>query len=197
MQKDKVLQLMVLFSKKLGGSISDVKMMKLLYFTDRLSLVTTGHPISYDSYYALNRGPILSGTKALIDAGSEAGFEVCADSKWSATFTAPVMGQSPKGFPLKHFSLIEGVIDSKQTHDALCEAEIEFAEQIFADIAELDDDEIVAWSHRKDVCPEWTWPDGSRKPIQIDSIFRTIGMSEHEIAEQIKEIDYHKRLLVD
>ncbi len=184
MQKDKVLQLMKLFSEKLGGSISDVKMMKLLYFTDRLCLLNTGHPVSYDNYYSLNRGPILSQTKAIIDANT--------DVDYLAIFTNPEVCHSPKGFPLKRFSIKE----NQKEHDALSEEEIDFAEQIFAQIGQLDDDDIVSYSHRKDICPEWSWPDGSRRPIDLESIFRTIGMDDSEIANQVKEINYHKRLLV-
>lgn len=183
MQKEKVLQLIWLFAEKLGGSISDVKLMKLLYFTDRLSLITSGHPISYDDYFSLNRGPILSKTKNLIDTYS--------DPDYKYLFNPSELSKSPKGYPVKNITSKSIAVD----FDYLSEIDIQIASNVFDAIGSLDDDEIVNYSHRKDICPEWTWPDGSSIPINIANIFSSIGLTEEEIAVQVEEVNYHKKIL--
>ena len=183
MQKDKILQLMWLFAKKLGGSVSDVKLMKLLYFTDRLSLISTGHPISYDDYYSLNRGPILSKTKDLIDT--------YLDPDYMHIFHPCEPSESPNGYPVKKISLK----NLDENFDYLSEIDIKFLEDVFNEMGSLDDDEIVTYSHRKEICPEWTWPDGSSLPINIETIFSNIGLTKEETALQVAEVNYHKKIL--
>ncbi|CAH6991323.1 conserved hypothetical protein [Vibrio chagasii] len=182
MRKEKVLQLMKLFTEKLGGEVSDVKMMKLLYFTDRLSLVETGLPISYDEYFSLNRGPILSGAKNLIDSAD--------DELYSQFFSATESAHSPNGYPVKIFGLKSDAPDLQY----LSEQEIDFASKVFEELGEYNDDEIVLYSHRKDICPEWVFPDSSCIPISIETIFSTIGMTDEESKEQVQEINYYKSI---
>jgi hypothetical protein len=182
MRKEKVLQLMKLFTEKLGGEVSDIKMMKLLYFTDRLSLVETGLPISYDDYYSLNRGPILSHAKSLIDSAS--------DDLYVQFFSNTTPAHSPKGFRLNLFALKKDAPELQY----LSEQELNFASRIFDTIGGYDDDEIVLYSHRKDICPEWEFPDSSSIPIALETIFSSIGLEEEESKEQIQEINYYKSI---
>ena len=182
MRKEKVLQLMKLFTEKLDGEVSDVKMMKLLYFTDRLSLVETGLPISYDEFYSLNRGPILSNAKSLIDNSN--------DELYVQFFSEATTAHSPKGFPVKKIFLKKEAPELQ----FLSEQELEFAVRVFDEIGEYDDDEIVLYSHRTDTCPEWVFPDSSAIPISLDTIFKSIGLSSEESKEQIQEINYYKSI---
>lgn len=182
MRKEKVIQLMKFFAEKLGGQVSDVKMMKLLYFTDRLSLVETGLPISYDEYFSLNRGPILSGAKSLIDRAD--------DELYSQFFSKAEPAHSPKGFSVS----VMGLKCHTPDLEYLSEQELKFASKVFEDIGGYNDDEIVLYSHRRDICPEWKYPDSSRLPITLEAIFSSIGMTGDELKEQIREINYYKSI---
>jgi uncharacterized phage-associated protein len=58
------------FANKENGSIDKLKCIKLVWLADRLHLINYGRTITYDSYYAMNKGPVPSGTKDLIDDSS-------------------------------------------------------------------------------------------------------------------------------
>jgi hypothetical protein len=45
-----------------GGRISYVKLLKMLYLADKQMLIERGYPITYDRWYAMQYGPILSAT---------------------------------------------------------------------------------------------------------------------------------------
>ena len=65
--------------------MSYMKLIKLLYLADRKRLLERGRPITFDTYYSLPHGPILSRTKELIDDGPSPG----ADSLWLKHITEP------------------------------------------------------------------------------------------------------------
>jgi uncharacterized phage-associated protein len=43
-----------------GGSMSYIKLMKLLYLADREALIRWGRPITTDRYVSMDNGPVLS-----------------------------------------------------------------------------------------------------------------------------------------
>jgi uncharacterized phage-associated protein len=46
--------------KRRGGKMSYMKLIKLLYFADRVALSRFGRPITTDRYVSMDRGPVLS-----------------------------------------------------------------------------------------------------------------------------------------
>lgn len=48
------------FLKRGGGSMSYMKLIKLLYFADRRALLELGRPITYDQWVMMKHGPVLS-----------------------------------------------------------------------------------------------------------------------------------------
>jgi uncharacterized phage-associated protein len=45
-----------------GGSMSYLKLMKLMYISDRKALVELGRPITFDRFVSMKHGPVLSRT---------------------------------------------------------------------------------------------------------------------------------------
>lgn len=56
----------MLFIDLAGGSIAYIKLLKLLYLADREALELWERPISHDTYFLLQHGPVLSVTYDLI-----------------------------------------------------------------------------------------------------------------------------------
>jgi hypothetical protein len=52
--------------KKSGGKMNYMLLVKMLYMADRRSLLESGLPITYDRFYTMKNGPILSVTLELI-----------------------------------------------------------------------------------------------------------------------------------
>lgn len=191
MHTEKVVQLMRFFAEKLGGKVSDVKLMKLMYFTDRLSIEETGYPLSYDDYYSMNRGPILSGAKNIIDR-----YE---NPLYVAAFNQTVACKSPKGYSVNLLSLKAPGVDTENLEeddfDLLSQTDREIVQRVLDKMGALDDDNVVVYAHDKKVCPEWEWADGSSKPIKIESILSHLGYSPEQRKSHAAEINYFKNIV--
>lgn len=64
-------QLAAYFLKKRGGTMSYIKLIKLLYFAEREHIKQTGAPITKDTCFSMRNGPTLSNVLDLINTGLE------------------------------------------------------------------------------------------------------------------------------
>jgi uncharacterized phage-associated protein len=191
MYLEKTIQLMHFFAEKNGGTISDVKLMKLMYFTDRLSISDTGYPLTYDDYFSMKRGPVLSGAKHLIDSYT--------NSQFKGLFKPAVDAKSPNNFSLKNVTLKNigsDVLDlENENFDLLSVEDRKTADEIFSKMGSMTDDEIALNSHRPHVCPEWQKPEVGRLPISIESILDKLGYSTEELQSHATDIKYYKNVV--
>ncbi|HEY59909.1 MAG TPA: SocA family protein [Anaerolineae bacterium] len=65
--EQKATEATVLLLKMHGGKMSRVKLMKLLYLSDRKAIENWERPITYDTYYSMREGQVLSGVLNLIN----------------------------------------------------------------------------------------------------------------------------------
>jgi len=142
-----------------GGTMSHLKLIKLLYLLDRAALVRWGRPVTYDSYFAMPHGPVLSFT---LDRIHEP--EVSAGSYWDR-YIAPkrnhevsLRGECPRG--------------------QLSAAELELIGEIFERHGHKSRWELRDLTH---TLPEWQDPQGSSRRIDPADILRCEGFSEEEI----------------
>ncbi|MEN0005215.1 MAG: Panacea domain-containing protein [Bacteroidota bacterium] len=63
----KSVQALNFFAIQAGGTINKMKALKLIWLSDRLHLRFYSRPIVNDTYFALNYGPVASGTKDLVE----------------------------------------------------------------------------------------------------------------------------------
>lgn len=191
MYTEKTIQLMHFFAEKNGGKISDVKLMKLLYFADRLSIETSGYPLSYDDYYSMNRGPVLGGAKGIIDSYT--------NPKYRDLFEPAKEGESPQKYKLKVLTLKEAGSDinnfDNADFDLLSSQDHEVLEKVFSEMGGMDDDVIALHSHNPRVCPEWKWPANGRLDITLESILEKLGYSSEEILSHAADIRYFKEVV--
>jgi len=54
---------------RIGGAVQYVKLLKLVYLADRESLKRYGHPITFDDYQALPRGPVPDDLHQVLERG--------------------------------------------------------------------------------------------------------------------------------
>jgi len=57
-------------TKKEGGQIDKLKLMKLIYFADRYHLRRYGRPMFNDTYFAMRLGPVGSSVKDIAELSS-------------------------------------------------------------------------------------------------------------------------------
>lgn len=179
MDIEKALDVMYFFVNKVGGVITDVKLMKLMYFSDRKSLLETGFPITDDSYCIMNRGPILSSSLDHINHYT---------NEFSTLFEKPTHTYEG-GYPVQEINLKKEV--TRQL-DYLAEIELEILDEIFNKLGEMTTNEIVQYAHNDRFCPEWDFPNGTSKPLSINTILHVHGIDKEEAEKIVQDINYYR-----
>lgn len=154
-----------------GGQMHYLKLLKLLYISDREALHRWGIPITHDNYVSMDHGPVLSQTYNMIrDGGSRF---------WSEHISAP-------------FDQYEiRLCGEKPEIQKLSPAEENLLNEIFAQYGKLNRWDLVDETHK---FPEWRDPHGSSIPISIREILRALGEPEEEINAIVAELGYEQGL---
>ncbi|EGQ9939627.1 TPA: DUF4065 domain-containing protein [Vibrio vulnificus] len=179
MNIEKSLDVMHYFVKKLGGSVTDVKLMKLMYFADRKALLETGFPITDDCYYIMNRGPILSSTLDHLNSYTDEAASIFEKPK----------GKTEGGYPVREINLKES---SDRSYEYLAEIEVSILDSIFDELSGMSTNEIVQYAHDDKICPEWQFPSGTSIPLPIETILQHHGVGQEEAEQMAQEINYYR-----
>lgn len=160
-----------------GRRMSHLKLMKLLYLSDREAVRAFGWPISGDRLVSMPHGPVLSQTLNLMDGDVES-----QPGGWEAWISDKENHELALRQPLDVEAL-----------DELSPAEIDVLKAVWREFGAMDKWTIRDWTHKH--CAEWKDPRGSSFPIQYDALARAVGFddaSARELAAQIlaeQEID--------
>jgi uncharacterized phage-associated protein len=153
------------FIKLCGGKLSYLKLIKLMYLAERQALLNWGRPITYDSYFSLPHGPILSTTLDLINEGKHPR----SSHIWFNHISA--------------HSKYEVSLHKDCPPDDLSEAEESLITEIFLKYGRADKWMLVKHLHA--ILPEWQDPHGSSIPIS----YRDILMAGHKSEEEISIVE--------
>jgi len=162
----KATQIAAYFLKLRGGQMHYIKLIKLMYMTDREGLLRWGLPISTDRHISMKNGPVLSNVFNLITDDRPKPF-------WSQ-FISPPMGD------------YEVRLLQEAPTDSLSRAEENLMQEVFAQFGHRN-----RWDLIENVMhnlPEWRDPGNSSLPIQIRDILKAGGESEQEIRAVLKEL---------
>ena len=150
-----------------GGRMSYMKLLKLLYLTDRKALLEHGRPITYDRYVSMDHGPVLSQTYNLIAAEPDPS---AAPSYWHRVISRPDNYE---------VALLEPTVNTS----ALSPAQLQIIDTVFAQFGRKGRWELVEYVH---TLPEWENPHGSSIPISLRDILSGGGLDEKD-AEAVEE----------
>ncbi|MDI9349083.1 MAG: Panacea domain-containing protein [Candidatus Symbiobacter sp.] len=155
-----------------GQRMPHLKLMKLLYLSDREAIRVLGYPISYDQPVAMRNGPVLSYILDLMDGDIES---------------------QPNGW--------EDWISAKENHEIalrktikredlgkLSDAVIDVMQSIWDKFGKMNQWQIRDWTHKH--CAEWRDPSGSSCPIKFEDIAKAVGYDSDtakEVADDIRE----------
>ena len=155
-----------------------LKLMKLLYLSDRESVQETGLPISWDLPVSMPHGPVLSLTLNLMNGD----WESDTTDGWASWIS---------GKENYEVGLVRSV--SRKALDKLSDFDLDVLESVWARFGEMDQWRIRDWTH--DHCAEWQDPDGSSRPISPGEILRAVGYNdESEIRNIIRIIEEQRSL---
>lgn len=156
----KATQAAALFLQKNGGRMNYMKLIKLLYLTDRESLNLWERPLTGDSYYSMEHGPILSKILDFISHGFKPGRETYWHKKIS----------NPRDYEI--FTIAE------PDYDELSKREIDLIDRIYEQYKEYDQYQMVDICHA--ILSEWEDPGRTSIPIRIDDILDALDKTEIE-----------------
>lgn len=151
-----------------GGTMSYMKLIKLLYLADREALLRWDRPITTDRWVSMDNGPVVSRIYGLIREEPAPG----VPGEWARHIQAS---------DRYDVSLIEPVDD-----DELSSAEVKLLRQIFALHGHKNRWELVSHCHE---LPEWRRPNGSSMPIEVEDILRGESRPADEIAAVVAELE--------
>jgi uncharacterized phage-associated protein len=152
--------------KARGGKMSYLKLLKLLYFADRIALVKLGRPITFDKYYSMENGPVLSQTCDLIkDKGS------------------PKSGRYWKKFIER--SEFDVRLIKQVPNDQLSQAEEEILDKVFKKYGRMNRWDIVELTHK---LPEYVDPGTSHIPLSYADILKAAGVDKADAKAIIADL---------
>jgi len=157
-----------LLQKSKSSSLYLIKLMKLLYITDRESLQQLGHPVTYDTYVSMDNGPVLSHTLNLMNGmvQDHAGI-------WDAMISD------------RNDNKIAISDDCEVSYDSLSEAELGIADQVFKKYGHVPRFDLVKITH---TFPEWQNPEGSVLNISHEDILKATDLDDGQIEAILSEL---------
>ena len=168
--EEKTTQIAAKLIQKAGGKLSYLALLKLLYFADKQMLLEWGVPMTYDEWYAMPHGPVLSRTYNLIKG------DFVGSGIWSAHIHR-------NGWDVELIS---------DPGDALTsEAEDKIVDTVFGEYGRKSRWELRDLTHE---LPEWSDPGGSSNPITYREVLQVAGLSSDAIQEILSNIEVEKAL---
>ncbi|MET4841917.1 Panacea domain-containing protein [Bradyrhizobium japonicum] len=161
---DKAAEEAAFFANKAGGEIEKLKLIKLIYLTERESMTVRARPMIYDEMYSLKHGPICS--NALNGINGEVDRPVW--SKW-----VRIHGS-------KDVRLLREPSRAKLEH--LSDSDLKLMERVWTRFGHMTSAQIRKWTH--DNCPEYTAVEDGRVPISYSEAFKSVG---HEDAAELAD----------
>lgn len=171
---ERVAQLAAEFTRREGGTINVIKLVKLIYLSDRASLARYGAPITYDMLVSMDHGPVPSRTLDMIN-----GYRSEAWDRW-------MTGRRDHRLSLARTEF------RRDDLDELSDADLEIVEEVWREFGRMNGWELSEYTHEH--CPEWRDPRGSSIPIHERAIFRALGWSREDALQAQRAIREQRAL---
>jgi uncharacterized phage-associated protein len=163
LREKKTVQAAAEFLKRNGGKMDYIKLLKLLYYTDREMLLRFGALMTYDRWFAMKCGPVLSATYDLIKQNSE--------SIWSKHIRT-------EGYTL--------VLMDDPGDDELSVAEKKVIDETFKKHGDKSKWDLVDETHH---LPEWDDPGEGSHAITYREVLEVEGVPLDEIDKIVESIE--------
>lgn len=152
-----------------GGSMNLLKLMKELYLIDRASIAERLTSVSFDSFYSMPHGPVLSATLNMLND--------LENTEWGKVLTA-VKSKYYPDIKLNASATEEDFI-------YLSEKDKEYIRAIYLQFKDYTPLKLEEYTH---TLPEWRDPKGTSLKIHFADIMHALGKTDAEIkeAEELK-----------
>ena len=168
-REDKTTQMAASFLKLASGRMPYIKLLKMLYFADKQMLTQHGFPITYDKWFAMKHGPVLSTTYDLMKPNTQSTY-------WAKHI---------------HTEVYDAVLSDDPGSDDLSVAEDRIIEEVFREFGRHTSLEIVEATHEM---PEWEDPGASRKEMTYEQVLQIEGLDQEDIEAILENIQIQNDL---
>lgn len=174
-QARKAAQVAAFFVNKAGNSIEKVRLMKLIYLSERNFIENYSEPMLYDELYSLEQGPVCITTLSLVNGQVALGEDYV---RLSCPTEERMLVRSDKTYLTEEL-------------DELSRAELKTLESVWVSFGHLSEKDIVAWTHKH--CPEYIETEKNKKnPISYEDLYK--AMKFEDAKEMAKRISDYRRL---
>ncbi len=157
-------QASALFARENGGKIEVLKLMKLMYLSERESVRVRGRLMFNDEHYSLPHGPICSGVLNGINGRSE----------------RPIWKQ----YVVRERQIVSSLSDDT---DYLSRSDMQIIRQVWVTYGWMSVSQIRNWTHEN--CDEYTELNSGRMRISISEMAEAVGIDAPEVvAENLQVI---------
>ena len=156
------------FLQRAGGQINIMKLVKLLYLLDRLSLDRRNVPVVGGDYLSMRNGPVTSEMLDLINSGRLFGD---ADTRWEQCVSD------------RHDHDLK--LEKMPVREHLSDAEMKLLDEIWAHHGGKDQWQLVEWCHTH--CGEWTPLARGCAPIAVERIGQALGKPPEVVQHLARE----------
>ncbi len=171
-------QVAAFFTEKAGSRINVLRLIKLIYLSDRESMDRYGYPITFDRLVSMPHGPVPSMTLNLANgfAGKQDGQ---AWERWIHDRE-------------DHYVSLRSNEFRRDDLEDLSDADFEVLEEVWAQFSAMSPFELSDYTHTH--CAEWRDPDGSSFPIHDRDVFVALGRSREEAVEEARAIQDQREI---
>lgn len=146
------------------NSMAHLKLIKLLYLTERTSIQRNGYPVLGDELFSMPHGPILSRTL-----------------NYMKSYVPPRNGWDKWISPIKDNEVSLTREYEPEDLDLLSEATLDVLAEVWNRFGRMDQWEVSEHTHRN--CGEWQDPHGSSVPITYEEVLLALGYEKEEAVE--------------
>lgn len=158
----KAAQLCAWFAVRAGGYIEKLKLIKLIYLSEREHLVAFEDSMLLDELYSLPHGPICSGALNGIDG-------VIHKEIWD-------------NYIARNGNIVVALRNfSRQDLDDLSEVDVDMVEAVWKRFGHMTASQVRNWTHQN--CPEYTELNTGRLPISYKDVLDAAGSDNASIIE--------------
>ena len=151
-----------LLLERSGGQMNIMKLVKLIYLLDRLSLDRRNMPICGGDYLSMRNGPVTSEVLDLINAGRLMGE---SDQRWERS--------------VSNRTNHEVRLEKMPVRENLSDAEVGLLDEIWAEHGDKDQWQLVEWCHHH--CKEWVPVTNGCAPIAVEQVGMALGKTPEQI----------------
>ncbi len=155
-QMGKATEVAGLFLARAGGQMNVMKLVKLVYLLDRLSIDRRGIPVCGGDYLSMRNGPV---TSELLDLITDGRLYQVPDRRWEQCVGARADHQ---------VTLLKA-----PGREELSDSEVKLLDEVWAEHGGKNQWELVDWCHAQ--CREWTPVSAGQAPISIEQIGAALG----------------------